>query len=124
MVTVFEVDHPATQAVKREVFARLGIPATVQFVATDFERDDFVVKLCAARFVSERRSLVVWLGVMCYLTMQAITCDESNHRTRRNRHAPGLRLHPDRRDQWFKSQPRSIEQSATRGAARRAVAVW
>jgi len=73
MVAVFEVDHPATQAVKREVFARLGIPANVQFVATDFERDDFVVKLCAARFVSERRSLVVWLGVMCYLTMQAIT---------------------------------------------------
>jgi len=73
MVTVFEVDHPATQAVKREVFARLGIPANVQFVATDFERDDFVVNLCAARFVSERRSLVVWLGVMCYLTMQAIT---------------------------------------------------
>src|SRR5262245_13890775 len=61
--TVFEVDHPATQAVKREVFARLGIPANVQFVATEFERDDFVVKLCAARFVSERRSLVVWLGV-------------------------------------------------------------
>src|SRR2546428_378341 len=25
-VTVFEVDHPATQAVKREAFARIGMP--------------------------------------------------------------------------------------------------
>ena len=72
-VTVFEVDHPATQAVKRNAFVRLGIPASVQFVAIDLERDDFVLKLRPAGFASERRSLVVWLGVMCYLTMQAIT---------------------------------------------------
>src|SRR5260370_40660514 len=31
-VTVFEVDHPATQAVKREAFARIGLPANVQSV--------------------------------------------------------------------------------------------
>ncbi len=72
-VTVFEVDHPATQVVKREAFARIGIPANVRFVAVDFERDDFVVKLRGAGFVPERRSLIVWLGVKCYLTMQAIT---------------------------------------------------
>ena len=72
-VTVFEVDHPATQAVKREAFARVGIPGDIRFVAMDFERDDFVGKLRAAGFESGQRSLIVCLGVTCYLTIQAIT---------------------------------------------------
>lgn len=72
-VTVFEVDHPATQAVKRTALERIGVPANVRFVAVDFERDDFVVKLCEAGFAPERRSLIVWVGVTYYLTTQAIT---------------------------------------------------
>lgn len=72
-VTVFEVDHPATQAVKREAFARFGIPANVRFAAVDFERDDFVAELRVAGFAPERPSLIIWVGVTYYLTMQAIT---------------------------------------------------
>jgi methyltransferase (TIGR00027 family) len=72
-VTVFEVDHPATQAVKSEALARIGMPVNVRFVAVDFERDDFVAKLREAGFTPERRSLIVWVGVTCYLTVQAIT---------------------------------------------------
>ena len=70
--TVFEVDHPATQCVKREAFARIETPANVRFVAVDFERDDYVAKLVEEGFAAERRSLIVWLGVTCYLTAQAI----------------------------------------------------
>jgi methyltransferase (TIGR00027 family) len=66
--TVFEVDHPATQCVKREAFARFETLANARFVAVDFERNDFVAKLVEGGFAPERRSLIVWLGVTCYLT--------------------------------------------------------
>jgi methyltransferase (TIGR00027 family) len=72
-VTIFEVDHPATQAVKRKVMARLGPPENLRFVAVDFERDDFVEKLREAGFAPGHRSLVVWMGVTYYLTAQAMT---------------------------------------------------
>src|SRR5579859_796283 len=41
-VRVFEVDHPVTQAWKRERLAkaRIDIPAWLVFVPVDFERDD------------------------------------------------------------------------------------
>jgi methyltransferase (TIGR00027 family) len=71
-VTIFEVDHPATQRVKQRAFAYVELPARVRFVEVDFECDDFVVKLSETGFVPDRRSLIVWLGVKCYLTTQAI----------------------------------------------------
>ncbi|HEX5084551.1 MAG TPA: SAM-dependent methyltransferase [Blastocatellia bacterium] len=72
-VTVFEVDHPATQAVKRKVMSRIGAPENLRFVTVDFERDDLVDKLRQAGFESGRRSLVVWMGVTYYLTAEAMT---------------------------------------------------
>ncbi|MGH9751551.1 MAG: class I SAM-dependent methyltransferase [Blastocatellia bacterium] len=72
-VTIFEVDHPATQAVKREVMGHIGAPENLRFVAVDFERDDFVEKLRRAGFASSRHSLVVWMGVTYYLTAEAMT---------------------------------------------------
>lgn len=72
-VTIFEVDHPATQAVKREVMGGIGAPENLRFVAVDFEQDDFVEKLRRAGFASSRRSLVVWMGVTYYLTAEAMT---------------------------------------------------
>jgi methyltransferase (TIGR00027 family) len=53
-VTIFEVDHPATQAIKREVMDRIGAPENLRFVAVDFERDDFVEKLREAGFAPDR----------------------------------------------------------------------
>lgn len=71
-VTIYEVDHPATQAAKRATLAKLGTPANVRFVAVDFEQDDFVEKLHAAGFDQSRRTLVSWLGVTYYLTPAAM----------------------------------------------------
>jgi len=70
--TIFEVDHPATQAAKREKLAQLELPANVRFVAVDFEREDFVEKLRAAGFDAQRRTFVSWLGVTYYLTAAAV----------------------------------------------------
>ncbi len=71
-VTLYEVDHPATQAAKRATLARLGTPANVRFVAVDFEQDDFVEKLHEAGFEPARQTLISWLGVTYYLTPPAM----------------------------------------------------
>jgi methyltransferase (TIGR00027 family) len=71
---VFEVDHPETQAWKRRRLAEAGIavPAALTFVPVDFERDGLLAALEAAGFDPERRSFFTWLGVVPYLTREAI----------------------------------------------------
>lgn len=70
--TIFEVDHPATQRAKRQVSERIGLPDNLRFVAVDFERDDFVVKLREAGFDAACQSFIVWVGVSYYLTDKAV----------------------------------------------------
>jgi methyltransferase (TIGR00027 family) len=71
---IFEVDHPATQAVKLKTLARIDPEgrARVRFVPVDFERDDLVSRLEEAGFDAGRRSVVTWMGVSYYLTEEAI----------------------------------------------------
>jgi methyltransferase (TIGR00027 family) len=71
-VTLFEVDHPATQIAKRTASERLGIPANLRFVAVDFETEDFVEKLRQAGFDAQRPSFIIWVGVSYYLTAAAV----------------------------------------------------
>lgn len=67
---VFEVDHPATQAWKRERLAEAGIaiPAGTAFVPVDFERDRLSEALAAAGFRAHEPAFFGWLGVTMYLT--------------------------------------------------------
>jgi methyltransferase (TIGR00027 family) len=71
---VFEVDHPATQIWKRELLAAASIvvPDSVTFVPIDFEREHLVLALRAAGFEPTRRSFFSWLGVVPYLTEDAV----------------------------------------------------
>ena len=71
---IFEVDHPATQARKREMLGAAGIavPATLTYVAVDFERQTLAEALDAAGFAAAARSFFSWLGVVPYLTEAAI----------------------------------------------------
>lgn len=71
---VFEVDHPATQSLKRERLAQVnGMPSTqVRFVAVDFEKDHLAQALNRAGFNPDVRSVVVWEGVISYLTEEAV----------------------------------------------------
>ena len=73
-ISVFEVDHPATQAWKRQrlVEARLAPPPWLTFVPVDFERDDLQQKLSSAGFQCTSVAFFTWLGVMPYLTRDAI----------------------------------------------------
>ncbi|MDQ2924849.1 MAG: class I SAM-dependent methyltransferase [Acidobacteriota bacterium] len=72
-VRVFEVDHPATQAWKRErlAAAALGVPESVRFVAVDFERMSIRDELDAAGFDFAVPTMTAWLGVVPYLTREA-----------------------------------------------------
>jgi methyltransferase (TIGR00027 family) len=68
--TVFEVDHPLTQARKR---AALGhAPEHIRYVPLNFERDRLAPALSNAGFDLDQRTCVVWEGVFSYLTPEAI----------------------------------------------------
>jgi methyltransferase (TIGR00027 family) len=73
-ISIFEVDHPATQTWKRQrlVGAELAPPSWLTFVPVDFERDDLQQKLNSAGFQSTSAAFFTWLGVVPYLTHDAI----------------------------------------------------
>jgi methyltransferase (TIGR00027 family) len=71
---VFEVDHPGTQRWKQQLLteASIGVPASLTFVAADFERDDLASVLRQAGFLADRAACVSWMGVTMYLTTDAV----------------------------------------------------
>ncbi len=71
---VFEVDHPATQAWKRQRLAEAAIPVpgALTFVPVDFERETLADGLTAAAFDVGQETFFTWLGVVPYLTQGAV----------------------------------------------------
>ena len=71
---VFEVDHPATQGVKRARLAnaRIDVPGTVTFVPIDFSQTRLADALDRSRFVKTAPAFFSWLGVVPYLELPAI----------------------------------------------------
>ena len=72
-VRVFEVDHPATQAWKRERLsaAHIDIPESATLVPVDFEHQTLAEQLLAADFDPKLPTVTAWLGVVPYLTLEA-----------------------------------------------------
>jgi methyltransferase (TIGR00027 family) len=73
-IRIFEIDHPATQAFKRErtAFANHALPANLYFAPADFERDTVATALSRTPFDADRPGFFAWHGVTMYLTGQAI----------------------------------------------------
>lgn len=73
-VRVMEVDHPASQASKRERIRRMlgHEPEHVTYVPIDFNRDDLDATLAAAGHDRSARTLFVWSGVSLYLPEEAV----------------------------------------------------
>jgi methyltransferase (TIGR00027 family) len=71
---VYEVDHPTSQALKRERVAELGIeaPATLHYVPIDFERETLAEGLAAGGVNRHALAFFSWLGVTQYLTPEAV----------------------------------------------------
>jgi methyltransferase (TIGR00027 family) len=68
-VDVYEVDHPATQALKRERAAPLAPMAkALTYVPVDFERDSLDAALATAGHRSDVATAWIWEGVVMYLT--------------------------------------------------------
>lgn len=72
--SVFEVDHPLTQADKLERITRAGwtVPDNLAFVPVDFTKDGLAERLIAAGFAPSAKSFFSWLGVTYYLSVEAI----------------------------------------------------
>jgi methyltransferase (TIGR00027 family) len=73
-VRVFEVDFPATGRWKAEQLREAGIavPEGTVFIGCDFERDDFLDRIAAAGFDPARPAYFLWLGVVPYLSREAV----------------------------------------------------
>jgi methyltransferase (TIGR00027 family) len=73
-IRIYEVDHPATQEWKRQRLAeaQIALPPWLVLVPVDFERDDVGEKLAAAGFQRNSPAFFTWLGVVPYLTQDAI----------------------------------------------------
>lgn len=70
---VIEVDHPVTQAWKREklVEAEIAEPGNVTYLPLDFEHKTLGEGLAEAGFDNGRAAFFGWLGVVPYLTLEA-----------------------------------------------------
>jgi len=73
-VRIFEVDHPATQAWKRQRLeeAAIPIPGLLTFAPVDFERQTLGEGLAGAGFSMEMQTFFTWLGVVPYLSEDAV----------------------------------------------------
>jgi methyltransferase (TIGR00027 family) len=71
---VFELDHPLTQALKRDRLAQaaLAVPPNLHFCPTDFERDSVASSLSRSLFDPQIPTFFSWLGVTYYLTREGI----------------------------------------------------
>jgi methyltransferase (TIGR00027 family) len=71
---ILEVDHPLTQAWKRERLdeAAIAIPYTLTYAPIDFEHQTLAQGLAAAGFDPSLQTFFTWLGVVPYLTEDAI----------------------------------------------------
>ena len=71
---VFEVDHPMTQAWKRERLAQAGIavPPSLRFAPVDFEHETLADGLATAGLDPQQPTFFTWLGVVPYLTRETV----------------------------------------------------
>ena len=72
-LTIYEVDHPATQAWKRERLATecIAVPTSLRFVSIDFETQSLEDVLTERGFDIGKPAFFSWLGVTPYLTASA-----------------------------------------------------
>jgi methyltransferase (TIGR00027 family) len=72
--TVYEVDHPATQELKRHRATMLPAPkARIVWTPVDFERDSLTARLASAGHDASAPTVWIWEGVVMYLPDVAVT---------------------------------------------------
>ncbi len=73
-IKVFEVDHPATQAVKLEKLEAIfgARPAHVTYVPVDFNQQTLEERLFESGYDEQLKTAFIWQGVTQYLTPRAV----------------------------------------------------
>jgi methyltransferase (TIGR00027 family) len=73
-LTIFEIDHPATQQVKKKRIAAMGMPLPKDhfFLPVDLERESLAVALLNSSFSTEIPAFFSWLGTLVYLEKGAV----------------------------------------------------
>jgi methyltransferase (TIGR00027 family) len=71
---VFELDVPATQEPKREIYRKkqFPLPAELVFVPINFDKEDLAAALSQAGFQTGGITLFLWEGVTMYLTAETV----------------------------------------------------
>jgi methyltransferase (TIGR00027 family) len=71
---VFEIDHPATQAVKLKRLKKVidPLPDYVTFVPVDFNTQTLGERLLASGYNERGKTLFIWQGVTMYLTPEGV----------------------------------------------------
>lgn len=74
-VSVYEVDHPATQQFKLQRISecRIPTPTSTYFISADLAREDLATTLGRTTFRLDEPAFFSWLGVTIYLTREANT---------------------------------------------------
>lgn len=74
-VRAFEVDYPATQMWKRDRIRTAGLtePPSLVFAPVNFERESLAEGLTRAGFKPDEPAFFQWLGVVPYLTKDAVS---------------------------------------------------
>ena len=72
-IDIVEIDHPASQAMKRQRLAECGvaIPPNVRFVPADLSQESLAAVLGRCGFSRAAPAFFSWLGVTIYLTREA-----------------------------------------------------
>jgi methyltransferase (TIGR00027 family) len=80
---VFELDHPVTQALKRDRLshAALALPPNLHFCPIDFERESLAPALARSPYDPALPTFFSWLGVSYYLTREGISSTLTSIRT-------------------------------------------
>ena len=70
---IFEIDHPATQALKQQRIAECDVqlPDSVHFLAADLAAEELADVLGRSAFSPSQPAFFSWLGVTMYLTREA-----------------------------------------------------
>lgn len=73
-IRVYEVDHPVTQAFKRQRLNELKweLPSNLNYAPVDFKQENLAAALAQAGYDPQAKSFFSWLGVTMYLNREEI----------------------------------------------------
>lgn len=73
-LTVFEIDHPATQKLKKKRIAEIGVslPQSHFFLPLDFEQESLAEVLSKSSFYPKAPAFFSWLGSVVYIEKGAV----------------------------------------------------